>query len=82
MPSYSEIDVFYSKLWCRIPWEDLSVKQFDRLAHKNLNDHIFSGDLQASYLTISMIFLFVANFAYGWGPIVGETQGTHKLRSN
>eukprot|EP00434_Breviolum_minutum_P026279 symbB.v1.2.023226.t1/scaffold2109.1/size89064/3 len=28
------------------------------------------GDLQASYLTISMIFLFVANFAYGWGPIV------------
>ena len=74
--------MFFTANYDGIPWEDLSVKQFDRLAHKNLNDHIFSGDLQTSYLTISMIFLFVANFAYGWGPIVGETQGTHKLRSN
>ena len=29
-----------------------------------------SGDLLGSYVTISMIFAFVVNFAYGWGPIV------------
>lgn len=28
------------------------------------------GDLLGSYVTISMIFAFVVNFAYGWGPIV------------
>lgn len=28
------------------------------------------GDLFSSYVTISMIFAFVVNFAYGWGPIV------------
>jgi hypothetical protein len=29
-----------------------------------------SGDLLGSYVTISMIFAFAVNFAYGWGPIV------------
>ena len=31
---------------------------------------LVAGDSTASYITISMIFAFVVNFAYGWGPIV------------
>eukprot|EP00438_Fugacium_kawagutii_P024270 Skav206664 [mRNA] locus=scaffold56:78473:79186:+ [translate_table: standard] len=28
------------------------------------------NDTVASYITVSMIFFFVVNFAYGWGPMV------------